>query len=185
VTTWHAADQAFSTREFRDALGCFATGVTLITTQGADHAYGMTANAFSSVSLEPPLVLVCVVNGTEGGRRIRENGCFAVNVLGHHQEALSRYFASSDRPRGAEMFDSIPHSRVATGSPVIDGIASYFDCRLVATHEAGDHIIFIGEVVALGANHQMPPLLFHQGRYAQMAQQEVEPGGEERDSPTA
>lgn len=185
MTTSHVAGQAFSTREFREALGCFATGVTLITTQGADHPYGMTANAFSSVSLEPPLVLVCVVNGTEGSRRIRENGCFAVNVLGHDQETLSRYFASSDRPRGTEMFDSIPHSRATTGSPVIDGIASYFDCRLVARHEAGDHIIFIGQVVALGANHQMQPLLFHQGRYGQMAEQPVEPGGEERDSPTA
>lgn len=156
---------AFSTREFRDTLGCFATGVTVITTRGAEHPYGMTANAFSSVSLEPPLVLVCVMDGTEGSDSLQRNGVFAVNVLGANQEQLSRYFASRDRPRGWQTFEGIAHRRVETGSPVIEGVAAYFDCRLVAAHPAGDHIVFIGEVLALGADRAVQPLLFHHGRY--------------------
>lgn len=125
----------------------------------------MTANAFSSVSLEPPLVLVCVMDGTEGSASIKSNGVFAVNVLGAEQEDLSRYFASRDRPRGWETFEGVAHRRLETGSPVIDGSVAYFDCRLVAAHPAGDHIVFIGEVLALGAADEAPPLLFHHGRY--------------------
>ena len=155
----------FTTREFRDTLGCFATGVTVITTRGSEHPYGMTANAFSSVSLDPPLVLVCVMDGTEGSASIERNGVFAVNVLAAEQEDLSRYFASRDRPRGWETFEGVSHRRVETGSPVIAGAAAFFDCRLRAAHPAGDHIIFIGEVLALGAYPAVRPLLFHHGRY--------------------
>jgi flavin reductase (DIM6/NTAB) family NADH-FMN oxidoreductase RutF len=162
--------ERFTTRAFRDALGHFATGVTVVTTQGSQHPYGMTANAFASVSLEPPLVLVCVVKGTEGEISIRENGVFAVNVLGSHQEALSRYFSDSDRPRGWATFERIAHRRAATGSPVLDGIAAYFDCRLIDTHEAGDHVIFIGEVEALGLDSDISPLLFHLGRYRRVSE---------------
>lgn len=160
--------EEFETREFRDALGHFATGVTVVTSQGASHPYGMTANAFASVSLEPPLVLVCVVKGTEGEMSIRENGVFAVNVLGADQEAVSRYFADSSRPRGWATFERIAHERAVTGSPVLDGVAACFDCGLVATHEAGDHVIFIGEVRAIGLDPDVSPLLFHLGRYRRM-----------------
>src|SRR5512132_1689779 len=90
--------ERFSAAELRGVLGAFATGVTVITTRGPDHLYGMTANAFSSVSLDPPLVLICVISGTEGQRVISANGVFAVNVLCAEQEALSRYFAARDRP---------------------------------------------------------------------------------------
>jgi flavin reductase (DIM6/NTAB) family NADH-FMN oxidoreductase RutF len=158
----------FGTADFRHALGHFATGVTVITTQGTGHPYGMTANAFASVSLDPPLVLVCVVNGTEGAHSIRANGVFTVNVLSQEQEAVSRYFADSSRPRGWATFERIAHSRGPTGSPVLDGIAAYFDCRLTAAHEAGDHIVFIGEVVSLGTDPGKKPLLFHHGRYKRL-----------------
>src|SRR5450759_4801736 len=131
----------FNGREFRDALSSFVTGVTVITSQGADHPYGMTANAFSSVSLDPPLILVCVIQGTEGSESIQSNGVFAVNVLAAEQEPISRYFASRDRPRGWESFRQISHSRAASGSPILDGVVAYLDCRLVAAHEAGDHVI--------------------------------------------
>jgi flavin reductase (DIM6/NTAB) family NADH-FMN oxidoreductase RutF len=159
---------AFSSREFRDALGAFATGVTVITTQGAEHPYGMTANAFSSVSLDPPLILVCVIKGTEGANSIEQNGVFAVNILSVDQEPLSRYFASKDRPRGWEAFKQISHSRAASGSPILDGSACYLDCRLHASHEAGDHVIFIGEVMAMGVEPEIQPLLFHRGKYRYM-----------------
>jgi flavin reductase (DIM6/NTAB) family NADH-FMN oxidoreductase RutF len=160
-----AGQYAFNGADFRSALGTFATGITVITTRGEDHLFGMTANAFSSVSLDPPLVLVCVISGTTGEEMIEANGIFAVNVLGANQEPISRYFASKDRPRGLDAFAEIPHTAAATGSPILEGAAGYLDCRLHATHQAGDHVIFIGEVLALGFDPETQPILFHAGRY--------------------
>jgi len=157
--------QEFTSIEFRNTVGSFATGVTVITTRGHDHLYGMTANAFSSVSLDPPLVLVCVIRDTEGSRNITSNGIFAVNVLGEPQEAISRYFAARERPRGLDAFRDVPHREAVTGAPVIDGAAAFLDCRLAATHDAGDHLIFVGEVVGLGQDPDVRPLIFHGGRY--------------------
>ena len=91
----------FSGQELRQVLGSFATGVTVVTTSAGEHGYGMTANSFSSVSLDPPLVLVCAIAGTEGSEVIARNGKFAVNILAADQEPISRFFASKDRPRGA------------------------------------------------------------------------------------
>jgi flavin reductase (DIM6/NTAB) family NADH-FMN oxidoreductase RutF len=162
-----AATQPFTAKDFRNALGAFATGVTVITTQSGDHPYGMTANAFSSLSLDPPLVLVCVKSQAEGSQIIERNGVFAVNVLGADQEALSRYFASKDRPRGMDAFKEISHRQGRSGSPILEGAAAFLDCRLTASHPAGDHIIFIGEVLALGVDATVEPLLFHLGRYRQ------------------
>jgi flavin reductase len=155
----------FSSRDFRSTVGSFATGVTVVTTSGEQHGYGMTANAFSSVSLDPPLVLVCVISNSEGSRHITTNQCFAVNVLGASQEPLSRYFASRDRPKGRDAFREVAHRVSTTGSPILDGAIGYMDCRLHAEHEAGDHMIYIGEVVELGFNPDGEPLLFHGGRY--------------------
>lgn len=157
--------QAFTSIEFRNTVGSFATGITVITTRGHDHLYGMTANAFSSVSLDPPLVLVCVIRDTEGSRNISSNSIFAVNVLSEPQEAISRYFSGRDRPRGLDAFKDVPHRAAVTGAPIIDGAAAYLDCRLAATHDAGDHLIFVGEVVALGQDPDARPLVFHGGRY--------------------
>jgi flavin reductase (DIM6/NTAB) family NADH-FMN oxidoreductase RutF len=157
--------EEFSGTDFRNALGVFATGVTVITTQGAEHPFGMTANAFSSVSLDPPLVLVCVISGTTGAESIERNGVFAVNILGADHEPISRYFSSKDRPRGPDAFKEIPHRIGTTGAPILEGAAGFLDCRVHAAHEAGDHIIFIGEVMALGYETDVKPLLFHGGRY--------------------
>src|SRR5690349_1442923 len=110
-----SAPQEFSGGDFRNTLGSFATGITVITTKGVDHPFGMTANAFSSVSLDPPLVLICVVNGTYGAETIQRNRVFAVNVLSDEHEPISRYFSAKDRPRGAAAFDEIPHSFAVTG----------------------------------------------------------------------
>jgi flavin reductase (DIM6/NTAB) family NADH-FMN oxidoreductase RutF len=156
---------AFTAKEFRSTVGSFATGVTVITTRGEEHAYGMTANAFSSVSLDPPLVLVCVIYPSEGCDQIAANQCFAVNVLHANQEPISRYFASRDRPRGRDAFSEIDHRTGASGSPIIEGAAAYLDCRLHATYEAGDHLIFIGEVLELGFDAEADPLVFHGGGY--------------------
>jgi flavin reductase (DIM6/NTAB) family NADH-FMN oxidoreductase RutF len=159
------ASPGFASEDFRGALGAFATGVTIVTTRGEEHPYGMTANAFSSVSLDPPLILVCVKAFSEGADLIRENGVFAVNILAAEQEPLSRYFASKDRPRGRDAFGDIAHRTAASGSPVLDGSVGYLDCALHTSHEAGDHVIFIGEVLALDFSHEVAPLLFHGGGY--------------------
>jgi flavin reductase (DIM6/NTAB) family NADH-FMN oxidoreductase RutF len=155
----------FTSKEFRSTVGAFATGVTVVTTSGEEHGYGMTANAFSSVSLDPPLVLVCVIHPSEGSQHIERNGSFAVNILHAGQEPLSRYFASRDRPRGRDAFSEVPHRTGVTGSPILEGAIGYLDCRLHANHEAGDHRIFIGEVVELGCDPEGEPLVFHGGRY--------------------
>jgi flavin reductase (DIM6/NTAB) family NADH-FMN oxidoreductase RutF len=165
-----AAPQEFGGTDFRNTVGAFATGVTVITTRGEtgadDDVYGMTANAFSSVSLDPPLVLICVISGTQGAETIERNGVFAVNVLGAHQEPISRHFASRERPSGQAAFAGLPHRTAVTGSPILDRACAYLDCRVRDCHEAGDHLIFIGEVVAIGSDADVKPLVFHGGRYA-------------------
>jgi flavin reductase (DIM6/NTAB) family NADH-FMN oxidoreductase RutF len=155
----------FTSKDFRSAVGSFATGVTVVTTRGEEHAYGMTANAFSSVSLDPPLVLVCVIAQSEGSEHIRRNRCFAVNVLHAAQEPLSRYFASRERPRGRDAFGEVDHRIAASGSPILEGAIGYLDCRLHTSHDAGDHEIFIGEVLELGFDPEGEPLIFHGGGY--------------------
>jgi flavin reductase len=159
----------FTSKDFRAAVGSFATGVTVVTTRGEEHAYGMTANAFSSVSLDPPLVLVCVISPSEGSSEIQRNGCFAVNILAEEQEPISRYFASRDRPRGRDAFRDVSHRIGASGAPILDGAIAYLDCRLHETHPAGDHEILIGEVLELGASPDGEPLVFHGGQYKLVA----------------
>jgi flavin reductase len=167
-----AGDAMFSAGEFRATLGAFATGVTVVTSRGeGDDAFGMTANAFSSLSLDPPLVLVCVIAGTTGAETIERNGSFAVNILASTQEPISRYFSWKDRPRGAAAFSEIPHYTAVTGCPLLEGAAAYLDCRLAGKYESGDHIIFIGEVLALGVDATSTPLLFHNGCYCNLVAQ--------------
>jgi flavin reductase (DIM6/NTAB) family NADH-FMN oxidoreductase RutF len=167
----------FTAREFRSAVGAFATGVTVVTTRGEQHAYGMTANAFSSVSLDPPLVLVCVISPSEGATHISSNGVFAVNILSAEQEPLSRYFASRDRPKGRDAFRDVPHRIGESGAPIIEGVAAYLDCRLHSSHEAGDHLVFIGEVLELEVRDAGPPLVFHGGQYRELHWPEPVPVG--------
>jgi flavin reductase (DIM6/NTAB) family NADH-FMN oxidoreductase RutF len=155
----------FSSGDFRKTLGAFATGVTVVTTTGEDHSYGMTANAFSSLSLDPPLVLVCIRSGAEGMAQITRNQVFAVNILAAHQEPISRYFASKTRPRGRDAFRDVDHRLGVTGSPIIADIAAALDCRLYSSQEAGDHHILVGEVLALEVYDDVEPLVFHGGRY--------------------
>jgi flavin reductase (DIM6/NTAB) family NADH-FMN oxidoreductase RutF len=160
------AEPPVASRDLRSVLGMYATGVTVITTAGTGEPYGMTANSFTAVSLEPPLVLVCAASGGKGAALISASGHFAVNVLSARQQNIARLFASRHRPRGRDAFAGVPHHRLLTGAPVINGAAAYLDCALAAEHEAGDHVIFIGEVLALGP--RLPasdPLVFFAGRY--------------------
>jgi flavin reductase (DIM6/NTAB) family NADH-FMN oxidoreductase RutF len=155
----------FSSTDFRAALGSFATGVTVVTTMGSEHGYGMTVNAFSSLSLDPPLVLVCARSGADGSKEIDRNRCFAVNILAVDQEPLSRYFASRDRPRGRDAFRDVDHRVGPSGAPLILGVVAYLDCRLDQSYTVGDHEIFIGEVLELHVEPGAQPLLFHGGQY--------------------
>jgi flavin reductase (DIM6/NTAB) family NADH-FMN oxidoreductase RutF len=137
------------------------------------HGYGMTANAFSSVSLDPPLVLVCAIYPSAGAEHIQSNEAFAVNILHADQEPLSRYFSSRDRPRGQDAFREVSHRVGRSGSPILDGAVGFLDCRLHATHEAGDHLVFVGEVLELDYNGG-EPLVFHGGGYKLL----TDPGAE-------
>ncbi len=150
---------------FRQAMSSFPTGVTIVTVAFDGNMHGMTVNSFSSVSLDPMLVLVCLNEASRGAGLIERAGAFAVNVLSAGQQDLSRWFASPHRPVGPAMFDGVPVEPGSTGSLVLAGATASFDCRLQQTHRAGDHLIVLGEVVALIHRPQLEPLIFHAGTY--------------------
>lgn len=149
----------------RSVLGKFATGVTVVAA-GRDAPCGMTANAFTSVSILPPLVLVCVNRSARVNRAILESGTFAVSVLSAHQEEVARYFADHSRPRGADEFSSVDWMPgPSTGSPVIAGAIAWLECDLAARYDGGDHVILLGSVQASGCGPAHDALLFFSGRF--------------------
>jgi flavin reductase len=151
---------------FRQAMGSFATGVTVVTVACDDGTmHGMTVNSFSSVSLDPMLVLVCLNEASRGAGLIERAGAFAVNVLSAGQQDVSRWFADRHRPAGPAMFDGVPFEPGPTGCPVLADATASFDCLVRQTHRAGDHLIVVGEVVALAHRPQLEPLIFHSGTY--------------------
>jgi flavin reductase len=154
---------------FRSVLGRFVTGISIMTAVAADgQSHGMTANAISSVSLEPPLVLVCVDRSAIMAEVVAESGAFALTFLSAEQEPWSQWFADPARPTGSAQFDGIPTSVRMTGSPILDGGISWVDCRTWAAYDGGDHVIVVGEVMALGETEDdsATPLLYDRGRYA-------------------
>jgi flavin reductase (DIM6/NTAB) family NADH-FMN oxidoreductase RutF len=151
--------------EFRDALGRFASGVTVVTVDlGDGSVHGMTASAFCSVSLRPPLVLVCVDHLAETYLHLSERDDFGVSVLKEEQEALSEFFADPERNPDAAYRLGVAYHAMKRGTPVLQDSLANLDCRKIAAHPAGDHTIFVGEVheAALGEGS---PLLYFQGRY--------------------
>jgi flavin reductase (DIM6/NTAB) family NADH-FMN oxidoreductase RutF len=161
-----ATRAAVEVAAFRSAMGSFPTGVTVVTVAAGDGSmHGITVNSFSSVSLDPVLVLVCLTETSPGVGLIERAGAFAVNVLSAGQQDISRWFANRYRPAGSAMFDRVPFEPAATGCPVLTGAAASFDCRLRQAHRAGDHLIVLGEVVALVHRPELEPLIFHAGGY--------------------
>jgi flavin reductase len=151
---------------FRTAMGSFPTGVTVVTVASDDGTmHGMTVNSFSSVSLDPILVLVCLNEASRGVGLIERAGAFVVNVLSAGQQDISRRFADRRRPAGSAMFDGVPFEPGVTGCPVLVDATAAFDSRLRQSHRAGDHLIVLGEVVALVYRPQLQPLVFHAGMY--------------------
>jgi flavin reductase (DIM6/NTAB) family NADH-FMN oxidoreductase RutF len=162
----HTSASTVDTDAFRTAMGSFPTGVTVVTAASDDGStHGMTVNSFSSVSLDPMLVLVCLNETSRGVGLIERAGAFAVNVLSAGQQDVSRWFANRHRPAGSTMFDGVPFEPGVTGCPVLAGAVASFDCRLRQSHRAGDHLIVLGEVVALVHRPDLAPLIFHAGTY--------------------
>lgn len=150
--------------DFRATLGRFATGVTVITTTAGDLDHGMTVSAFSSLSLDPPLVLVCVDRAATMHDMLVEGAVFGVNVLAAGQESLSRRFASGDP---AERFAGIGYVRGALGAPLLDGTLAWLECRVAARHPGGDHTIVVGAVAEVGVR-EARPLLYYRSGYASL-----------------
>jgi flavin reductase len=152
----------------RRAFATFATGVTVVTS-GGPVPHGMTANSFTSVSLDPPLVLVCVGRNTIMHQSLRVAGCFGVSVLAAGQEALARRFADSLRPLGYDEFEAVPSFRgPVTGVPLLSGSIARFECELWRSYDGGDHSIFVGRLLAVEGPLGDDVLLFYRARFHQL-----------------
>jgi flavin reductase (DIM6/NTAB) family NADH-FMN oxidoreductase RutF len=147
--------------ELRQVMGHFATGVTIITTlTKAGQMHGLTANAFTSVSLEPPLLLISVDKKAESWPAFEESRIFTVNILADDQEGLSRKFAVS----GGNKFEGVAYRIGANGAPILDGTLAYIECTLYAAFDGGDHSIYLGEIQQAEI-HEGRPLVFYRGGY--------------------
>ena len=153
---------AFDTRDFRRALGRFATGITVVTTRGADGTLaGLTVNSFNSVSLDPPLVLWSLGRDSPSHEVFEAASHFAVNVLSSEQRDISNNFARS----GDDKFAGVDWAPGIHGAPLLPGCCAWFECRVVARHPGGDHTIFIGEVEKIRDDVTRAPLVYFGGEY--------------------
>jgi len=157
-----AQPPAFSSQEFRSALGMFATGVTIVTARASDGAViGLTANSFNSVSLDPPLVLWSLAQAAGSLPVFRAGSHYAINVLAKDQKTLAERFAT----RGADRWTGVSFTDGMGGAPLLEGAAATFECFNRSRYEEGDHVIFVGEVERCSWRVGASPLLFHGGRY--------------------
>jgi flavin reductase (DIM6/NTAB) family NADH-FMN oxidoreductase RutF len=152
---------SFDTAKFRQVLGHFPTGVTIITAMHEGQPVGFAVGSFASLSLEPPQVLFCAGRSSSSWPKIREVGTFCVNVLADDQEGVSRVFAS----KAPDKFQEIGWKRSGNGSPIIDGVLAYIDCTLGEVVESGDHYVVVGVVQDLEVRHEGGPLIFFRGGY--------------------
>jgi flavin reductase (DIM6/NTAB) family NADH-FMN oxidoreductase RutF len=152
---------------FRYVLGHFATGVTVMTTTVAGRMHGMTVGAFASVSLEPLLILVSVEKTALMHRLVLESRAFAVNILGEQSEVTSRFFADNARLSGPEFLEGA-YRLGETGSPLLTEATGYLEATIDSTHDAGDHTIIIGKVVAFEIVSETEPLIYYRSGYRQL-----------------
>ena len=153
-----------SKEDFRNAMSEFATGVTVITTlDDNDKPHSMTANSFTSVCLEPPVVLVCVAHGTHTYGFVERNGRFGVNILQHEQRELGAYFAKrpEDRQGGVEY----SYSTAGQGLPVLENSMVFMGCQVIGSHIYGDHTVYLAEVKEIRRNKADVPLMFFRSRW--------------------
>lgn len=154
-------------RDFRDTLGQFCSGVVIATGCLDGEPAGFAAQSFTSLSLEPPLVALCPGKNSTSWPRLRESGSFCINILASDQKAVCDVFARS----GIDKFGSLAWSTGITGSPILDDVLAYIDCTLEAEHEAGDHTIAVGRVREINiVNGDKTPLLFFRGSYGSFEQ---------------
>lgn len=153
---------------FKAVMGQWPSGVTVVTTHDAEGPAGMTASSFSSVSLEPPLISVCVARHLAMHERLSKAGHFAVNILPKHGIEDGMRFAGM-LPDVTDRFDGITTHKAETGSPILDGMLGWVDCRCWAQYDGGDHTIFIGEVLDAGIDRTASPLLYHSRSWGQFA----------------
>ena len=157
-----ASTPAFSTQDFRAALGTFATGVTIVTAcDAAGQAVCITANSFNSVSLAPPLVLWSLARIAGSMPAFESGSHYAINILAADQHGLAERFAS----KSARRFEGVVFSEGAGGAPILEGSAAVFECFNRSRYEEGDHVIFVGEVEHCERRPGAQPLIFHGGRY--------------------
>jgi len=149
---------------FRKALAQFTSGITVVTTRDGEGPLGLTVSAFCSVSLSPPLVLVSLDAGSEAHKGLRESGLFGVSILAEGQDEVSRLFA---RP-GREKFREVPLETGQRGLALIPGALAHIECEVRAAHAAGDHILYVGEIVALAVRPGRP-LVYNRGGYRRLA----------------
>lgn len=159
-------------RKLRDALGTFATGVTIVATcDPSGEPVGFTANSFGSVSLDPPLVLFSLSKQAQSLRAFLSASAFAVNVLSEDQQALSDRFAT----RLADKWQGVAHETWQLGVPILSDSLASFECEYRYTYDAGDHVIFVGEVKRMDRRPGGRPLVYHTGRYRRLAPEDDEP----------
>jgi flavin reductase (DIM6/NTAB) family NADH-FMN oxidoreductase RutF len=161
--------------DFRHVLGHFASGVTVITTRDAKgQPAGLTASAFTSVSLTPPMILVCVAHNAQSYEALRSSDRFAVNILAAGQEALSNRFATKSSTN-AEKFEGVAHKPGALGLPLLAEALAHLECSTAHAYPGGDHTIFVGQVEAASTRdgEASEPLLYYRGRYQRLGS----PGG--------
>ena len=155
---------SLNANDFRKAMGCFATGVTVITVDQDGEIHGMTANAFTAVSLDPVLVLVCVDHRARTHAHLHARKRFGVNVLRNDQQSISEYYARAEETHQHPEAAGASFDRTAQGTPVLQGALAYLECRLHSTQLAGDHTIFIAEVEEVVVRHG-EPLLYFRSQY--------------------
>jgi flavin reductase (DIM6/NTAB) family NADH-FMN oxidoreductase RutF len=156
---------AFDSREFRNALGNFATGVTIVTARSrSGEALGLTANSFNSVSLEPPLVLFSLNRQAYSLRSFEEAGNFAINVLRDDQQDISQVFAQAQ----SDKFQGLAFETWESGAPIFSHALAVFDCATHAVHDGGDHLIFVGRVLRFMHDPEGKPLLYFRGNYGKV-----------------
>ena len=161
--------QPFDAKEFRRALGCFPTGVAVITTTDSNgDPVGLTCNSFSSVSLEPPLVLWSLRLNSKSIDIFRQTRAFAINVLANDQDNLSGRFASSSKSM-REKFDGVAFTAGYGGAPLVDACIARFQCSMFSQHEAGDHVVFMGRVEQFDQGREDNALVFYKGAYMMLA----------------
>jgi flavin reductase (DIM6/NTAB) family NADH-FMN oxidoreductase RutF len=155
--------------QFRSAMRRWGSGVSILTTRREGGILGITVSSFCSLSLNPPLVLACIDRKARSHASIEKDAAFAVNVLKDSQERLSELAAGHLGERG-NWLEDVPHRKAETGAPVLADCLAWFDCRLEAVHDGGDHTIFVGRVEAAG-HSQGRPLLYYDGAYHRLSQQ--------------